>query len=99
MNTSASKLLLEQYYTWDTDYVGGSIKFDPKVSSSILYDLVVPMYFLYPEYFTDEYGAVYVNEKGECKKLPSENIRIVTKLINKEEVIKDFIKVIRGIAL
>lgn len=95
-NSDAAKLLIEQYKTWHTDYVGGSIKFDPKTSSTILYDLVVPMYFLYPKYFEEEQGNVEISSCGTSKVIPGKNINIVTKLNNMREIIENFINVIEG---
>ena len=95
-NSKAAKLLIEQYTTWHTDYVGGSIKFDPKTSSTILYDLVVPMYFLYPEYFEEKQANIEISNDGSSRVIPGENIKIITKLKNMEEVIKNFIDVIEG---
>lgn len=96
MNSTASNLLIEQYKVWDRDYVGGSIKYNPEISSTILYDLIVPIYFLYKEYFEEEYGNLVINELGETSIVPGKNIKIVTKLHNKKEVIKEFINVMRG---
>lgn len=95
-NSNAAKLLLEQYLIWHTDYVGGSIKFDPDKSSTILYDLVVPMYFLYPSFFEEKLINLEINEFGESRIIPGENIKVVTKAIKKEEIIKDFISIIEG---
>ncbi len=95
-NSDAAKLLIEQYTTWHTDYVGGSIKFDPKTSSTILYDLVVPMYFIYPEYFEDEQGNIEISSYGTSRVVSGENIKIVTKLKNMREIIENFIDVIEG---
>ena len=95
-DSDAAKLLIEQYTAWHTDYVGGSIKFDPKTSSTILYDLVVPMYFLYPEYFEEEHVNLEISCYGTSKVIPGENIKIVTKLSNMKEIIENFINVIEG---
>ena len=59
INNSASNLLLEQYKVWDKDYVGGSIRFNPEISSTILYDLVVPIYFLHKEYYSPSQGKYF----------------------------------------
>ena len=96
INNAASKLLIELYNTWHFDYVGGSRKFDPKTSSTILFDLVVPMYFLHKDYFSTEVGNLMIDSEGKTKIIPGEKIKIVTKALKKEEIVEDFIKVIEG---
>ena len=96
INNTASNLLIEQYNTWHTDYVGGSKKFDPKTSSTILFDLVVPLYFLHKDYFATEVGNLMIDSEGNTKIIPGEKVTIVTKALKKEEIVKDFIKIIEG---
>ena len=96
-SSKAAKLLIEQYLVWHTDYVGGSIKFDPTTSSTILYDLVVPMYFLHREYFEEKCINLEINDRGESDILPGHNIKVITKAVNKEAIVKDFVEVIEGL--
>ena len=44
-----AKLVLENYAIWQSDYAGGAIQFDEKTSTSILYDMLPPLYLAMPE--------------------------------------------------
>ena len=54
------------------------------------------MYFLNPQYFEEKSVNIEVSNDGTSRVILGENIKIITKLKNMEEVIKNFIDVIEG---
>lgn len=66
--------ILDFYDEWQNNYVGGALKFDNTVSSSILYDVVTVHFALYPEEYTvvtdkiiADYKGRTVSDKNGCK--------------------------------
>jgi len=70
------RVILENYRIWQRDYQGGAIKFDPCITSSILYDLVVPLFLAYPASFTLEKDHLLIDAKGNT--LSDPNAPLVT---------------------
>lgn len=64
MDSIAANLLKKHYQVWLEDYRGGSIKFDYQQSTSILYDVVVILYYLYPSFFETMEEPLWIDEKG-----------------------------------
>jgi inosine-uridine nucleoside N-ribohydrolase len=69
------QLLIENYKIWDRTYIGGAIKFNVNISSTILYDVVPVIYLLRPNFFIEQEvsfdvlntGLTSVNKNGEFR--------------------------------
>ena len=67
-NSIFAKTIMDNYYIWQEDYIGGARKYDIELSSSILYDLAPVWYLLFPQNFdvkelplsVDSYGKTIV---------------------------------------
>lgn len=59
-----AKEILNMYFQWQQNYVGGALKFDENISSSILYDVVPIHYLLHPSCYSITNDTIIVNEKG-----------------------------------
>lgn len=67
------QLLIENYKLWERTYVGGALKYDSSVSSTILYDVVPVIYLICPDLFTEvktsfdvlTTGLTSVNKNGK----------------------------------
>ena len=62
-----AKVIMDNYVIWQQDYQGGAIKYDPNLSSSILYDLIIPFYVLFPESYQMEVMPLQVQKDGSIK--------------------------------
>lgn len=65
--SAAARVVMENYLVWDADYVGGARKSDPKVSSTILYDLAPLWYLEFPQAFEKVRLPIAVTEEGLTK--------------------------------
>lgn len=63
-NKEYIKVLLKNYMIWYHTYAGGSIKFNYKESSTILYDLIPILYCVKPELFVSERTYFNVLDNG-----------------------------------
>lgn len=89
-------LLRKHYRVWIKDYQGGSIKFDPNVSTSILYDLAVIMFYLHPSLFEVDYRALQINKAGKTIIRGNKQIPYVCKLHDKKKLIHYFLSGLEG---
>ena len=59
-----SHIVIENYQIWSKKYQGNANKFDPKLSSSILYDLLASFVLLFPQYFDYLHLPISVTDDG-----------------------------------
>jgi inosine-uridine nucleoside N-ribohydrolase/AraC-like DNA-binding protein len=59
-----SHIVIENYQIWSKKYQGNANKFDPKQSSSILYDLLASFVLLFPQYFDYLHLPITVTDDG-----------------------------------
>ncbi|MDR0832386.1 MAG: nucleoside hydrolase [Bacillales bacterium] len=83
------KLLLDNYHIWQSDYLGGAKKFNLLESTSVLFDIVVPLYYLYGNLFKVENLKIKSNEKG-CLIEGEKEIKIAT-LVNENELMNRYV--------
>jgi len=88
-----AQTLIENYRVWQADYHGGALKYDAAHSSSILYDLVVPFYALFPDYFQTKSLSLCITPEGKTeinKDYPE--IRVALHVQHKKTLYKDVVK-------
>lgn len=95
-NNKAVELLKKHYFAWQSDYTGGARKFDINTSSSILFDYVVPLYYLRKDLFEVKNLNVRFTGDGKTVVIDGNSIKVVTKLIDKKEAQREFVSKIRG---
>ena len=66
-DSSAARIVMENYRVWDADYIGGAKKSDPKVSSTILYDLAPLWYLEFPQEFDVKRLRIAITQEGITK--------------------------------
>lgn len=88
-----ARTIIENYQIWHEAYRGGAIKFAPQVSSSILYDLVVPFFMLFPHLYevarlplivTAE-GVTIIAEGGSC-------VNVALSVDSSDQLLSDLIR-------
>lgn len=66
-NVLRSKIVIENYNIWSKTYKGDANKFNPKESSTVLYDLLASFVILFPHYFDYLHLPVLVSDDGYTK--------------------------------
>lgn len=62
-----SKIALENYYIWQKNYKGRTIKLDIEHSTSVLSDMIPFLYLMYPQNFEVKYLPITITEDGYTK--------------------------------
>ena len=60
----AARIVTENYFVWNRDYIGGAKKYDIKKSSTVLYDMIPFFYLEKPEAFSVQKMKIGINERG-----------------------------------
>lgn len=60
-----ARIAMDNYLIWQDNYIGGAIKFDPEVSTSILYDMITFWYLTFPQNFDVKYLQLDISDGGE----------------------------------
>ena len=59
-----SRIVIENYLIWSKKYSGNANEFNPKKSSSILYDLLASFVLLFPQYFDYLHLPISITDDG-----------------------------------
>lgn len=95
-NKKAVELLKRHYFAWQTDYEGGARRFDINTSSSILFDYAVPLFYYKKDLFEVMNLNLKITKEGKTSVIEGNKIKVLTKLLNKEEAMNEFVNKIRG---
>ncbi len=88
-----AQAIMENYAIWQTDYVGGALKYDASVSSSILYDLVVPFFALFPKHYEMMHLSVSIDANGNTILDDSYPLtKVALKVKKQKELLQDLVE-------
>lgn len=81
-----AKLCLNQYDVWQEHYEGGAKKFDSRVSTSILYDVICIWGLVFPQYFKTAAIPLTVSDDGRLVKGSGKEIVCALELVDEEKL-------------